>query len=429
MKKRYYVGVLCLAAGLALTACGGQEAGNRSGESIVSEESSQESASVFEDVVQMSSSDENNAEEESAEEVDELAAYRETAKKILGKTEELFRALKAGDVAKVVELGYPEDDITKSLANAVDSEKAKQIMQTVYADLCYEIREQDIEYLAGQLYELADENYDEDEEGSLSLECFAYRWMLNFKLTALDYFADGVIVPKNFKPASEEEAFAILNHALSKTPLTFMHSINITVPDKEGNFYFLYEDDNLFEDAGMEYLGRAYEEEMAAYYVSKLMDVISDYQIGDTTAIYESNNDLYVEATRLAKEKRFEEITDLLENSDVAECDFREQLGSYADLNDAQKAFVDEYVTKIEVVVTDYSWVPANGIKERAGGINLLSPELEFFGKPLEAFAEEHKIQNSSSYFYYSSSSPKTLDGALLYDYYCAIRYAKDTIQ
>lgn len=152
MKKRYYVGVLCLAAGLALTACGGQEAGNRSGESIVSEESSQESASVFEDVVQMSSSDENNAEEESAEEVDELAAYRETAKKILGKTEELFRALKAGDVAKVVELGYPEDDITKSLANAVDSEKAKQIMQTVYADLCYEIREQDIEYLAGQLY-------------------------------------------------------------------------------------------------------------------------------------------------------------------------------------------------------------------------------------------------------------------------------------
>ena len=429
MKKRYYVGVLCLAAGLALTACGGQEAGNRSGESIVSEESSQESASVFEDVVQMSSSDENNAEEESAEEVDELAAYRETAKKILGKTEELFRALKAGDVAKVVELGYPEDDITKSLANAVDSEKAKQIMQTVYADLCYEIREQDIEYLAGQLYELADENYDEDEEGSLSLECFAYRWMLNFGLTSLDYFADGVIVPKNFKPASEEEAFAILNHALSKTPLTFMHSINITVPDKEGNFYFLYEDDNLFEDAGMEYLGRAYEEEMAAYYVSKLMDVISDYQIGDTTAIYESNNDLYVEATRLAKEKRFEEITDLLENSDVAECDFREQFGSYADLNDAQKAFVDEYVTKIEVVVTDYSWVPADGIKERAGGINLLSPELEFFGKPLEAFAEEHNIQNGSSYFYYSSSSPKTLDNALLYDYYCAIRYAKDTIQ
>ena len=62
MKKRYYVGVLCLAAALALTACGGQEAGNRSGESIVSEESSQESASVFEDVVQMSSSDENNSE-------------------------------------------------------------------------------------------------------------------------------------------------------------------------------------------------------------------------------------------------------------------------------------------------------------------------------------------------------------------------------
>ena len=113
----------------------------------------------------------------------------------------------------------------------------------------------------------------------------------------------------------------------------------------------------------------------------------------------------------------------------MAECDFREQFGSYADLNDAQKAFVDEYVSKIEVVVTDYSWVPADGIKERAGGINLLSPELEFFGKPLEAFAEEHKIQNSSSYFYYSSSSPKTLDGALLYDYYCAIRYAKNTIQ
>ena len=429
MKKRYYVGVLCLAAGIALTACGGEKAGTSSGESIVSEESSQESASVFEDVAQMSSSNENVAEEESNEEVDELATYRETAKKILGKTEELFRALKAGDVSKVVELGYPKDDITKSLANVVDSEKAKQIMQTVYADLCYEIRESDVENLAQELYNIAGMEFDEDEEGSLSLECFAYRWMLNFKLSALDYFEDGSTVPKDFMPASEEEAFAILKHGLSKTPLTFKHSINITMPDKDGNFYFLYEDDYLFEDAGMEYLGRAYEEEMTAFYVKKLMDVISDARIGDTTAKYESNNDLYVEATRLAKEKKFEEITDLLENSEVTECDYRQMMGSYADLNDAQKAFVDDYVTKIEVLVIDYSWVPADGIKERAGGVNLLAPELEFFGKPLEAFAEEHKIQNDSSYFYYSSSSPKTLDNALLYDYYCAIRYAKNHIQ
>ncbi len=427
MKKKLLLSLGAVFMALTLTACGGTEKGaNTSLEDTFSEESYEESSSEYDE--ESYEEKEEDYEEEEEDEDAYLIPYREKATVILEKTETLVNALKAGDIKTVVELGYPKDEVTKSLSNVVDSEKAKKIMQTVYKDVCFEITEEDIEYLAKQLYEIEGMDFDEDEEFSVNLDAFAYRWMLGFRMSALTYFEDGVTVPEDFKPESEEQAFAILEKGLSVTPIQYMSSINITVPDKDGNFYFLYEDDYLFKDAGLEYLGRASEDNMTAYYISKLMDVISDYKIGDTTATYQKYNDLYTEATNLLKQKDFEKITDLLENSEDTECDYREKLGSYAELNDAQKAFVDDFVSQLEIVTVDYSWVHADGTKVRAGGVTIIAPDYENWGKPLEEFSKENNIKNGGSYFYYESSSVKTLDGALLYDYYRAINYAKNNI-
>lgn len=431
MKKKLLLGLGAVFMALTLTACGGAGKGaDTPVEDIIREESSEEyseeSSSEYEE--ESYEEKEENYEEEEEDEDAYLIPYREKATVVLEKTQTLIEALKAGDIKTVVELGYPKDEVTKSLSKVVDSEKAKKIMQTVYKDVCFEITEEDIEYLAKQLYEIKDKDFDEDEEFDVNLDAFAYRWMLGFRMSALAYFEDGVTVPEDFKPESEEQAFAILEKGLSITPIQYKSSITITVPDKEGNFYFLYEDDYLFKDAGMEYLGRASEGDMTAYYISKLMDVISDYKIGDTTATYKEYNDLYTEATNLVKQKDFEKITDLLENSADAECDYREKLGSYAELNDAQKAFVDDFVAQLEIVTVDYSWVHADGTKVRAGGVMVVAPDYENWGKPLEEFSKEHNIKTGGSYFYYESNSVKTLDAKLLYHYYRAINYAKNNI-
>lgn len=116
MKKKLLLSLGAVFMALTLTACGGAEKGAyTSGEETFSEESFEESSSENDE--ESYEEEEEDYEEEEEDEDAYLIPYREKATVILEKTETLVNALKAGDIQTVVELGYPEDEVTKSLSN------------------------------------------------------------------------------------------------------------------------------------------------------------------------------------------------------------------------------------------------------------------------------------------------------------------------
>ena len=429
MRRKIYLSNAILLA-MSLAACGGGSSESAGSTELQTEADSSKTAdneqasSDSEDAP--AASDSADADDDDSDETEEdNSAYVEKAKEIYSKADQLFSALKEGDIQTVVDLGDPDDYVTSTLSYITDSETAKEIFKTVYADLCWEYTDEDIERTAEYLQEAAEaEVY--GEEFDLSMTEIAYKWMLAFRYTSLAYFEDGDVIPENYKPETKEEAFDILKKGLEETPLQYMSSVTATTPDENGNFYFIYDEDYLFDDAGIVNLYDG-DDTMAQTYVKNLMDVISDYTIGDTDAKYEKSDELINEATELALNKDFEKLYDLLK--DPSELTYKENLGSYDELTDSQKAFVDECVEKAQVVFEDYTSTHGDGTRVRNGIMEVSFPYYDRFDDEQTEFAKDNNVYYAGSYVYFGSFSEKTFGGSLLYGYFRAIEYAKNMIE
>lgn len=361
------------------------------------------------------------------DEEEENTAYRLQAEAIFAKTDQMLTALKEGDIDTLIELGDPDDIMVKSLSRVSDFETARQLLRTIYAELYWEVTEEDVEWLEKQLQEWAEHGEDAwGEEMDLYMNALAYRWMINASSSALLYFEPGDVVPGKFIPETEEQAWEILQTVLDNRPLQLMPGLTISVPDAEGNFYFLYEEDYLFSAAKLDELGYWSEDQMIQQYVSELMDVLEDYKIGDTEAKYKENDALFVQVVQYAVDKDFEALTDLLEQE--MENDYRDKYGAYDELNDAQKAFVDSVVEQAVVTWVDYSWARNDGEEYRDGDIQISFPCIGETDEQVAAFIEKYQVMDSGSTFYLGSNIG-SLESSLLHKYYFCIRYAMNNIE
>lgn len=426
-KKGLLFGMAALMA-VSVTACSGSESAESSTAAgqqtnAVSEENNTSSDATETDTFTEAADDEDDDDDNDGE---ENTIYRQQAEAIFAKTEQMLTALKEGDIDTLIELGDPEDDVVKSLRNVSDSETAKKILKTVYADLCWEVTEDDLSWMESNLQELAEYGErDTDDEYDLYMNALAYRWMLNFDDNTLLYFKAGDVVLENFVPETEEQAFEILQTGLDNTSLDKMLSLTISTPDEEGNFRFFYEGDYLFRDAKLEELGYYSEDEMAQRYVSELMDIGSAREICDTETEYKEKDALLVQAVQYAADKDFEALTDLLQPE--LESDYRSEYGAYDELNDAQKAFVDSMVEKAVVTWVDYSWTHGDGKKYREGSIKISFPCIGESDEQAAAFLEQHQVMEQSSPYYFGTSV--SLGSDFLYGYYRCIKYAKNNIE
>lgn len=429
-KKGLLFGMAALMA-VSMTACSGSENAEPStavGQqtNAVSEENNTSSDATETDTFTEAADDEDNDDDNNGE---ENTIYRQQAEAIFAKTEQMLTALKEGDIDTLIELGDPEDDVVKSLRNVSDSETAKKILKTLYADLCWEVTEDDLRWMETKLQELAQYGErDTDDKYALYMNALAYRWMINFDDNILLYFKAGDVVSENFVAETEEQAFEILQTGLDNTPLNKMSSLTISTPDEEGNFRFFYEGDYLFKYAKLDELEYYSENEMAQRYVSELMDIGSTHVICDTEAKYEENDELFVQAVQYAVDKDFEALTDLLQPELESDYDYRSEYGAYDELNDAQKAFVDSMVEKAVITWVDYSLVQSgNGKKYREGSIKISFPYIGGSDEQAAAFLEQHQVMELSGSYYFGTSA--SLKSDFLYGYYHCIKYAKNNIE
>ncbi|MGN0378442.1 MAG: hypothetical protein ACI4EU_02505 [Butyrivibrio sp.] len=419
MKKKSLLFAMATLIAVSMTACGSSDS-TAATTSAEEQSTAAETSSVAADNQDETEDDDND--------VNDMAVYEERARAVFNKVDQLFTAMKAGDIDTIVALGDPHDDVVQSLSEVSDSEVAKLILQTIYADLYWEITDNDISDIADFLMQMDQgESYD-DNEMDLYMDALAWRWMLDIRHSCLLYFDEGDILPEGFVPESREQAFEILQTGLDNIPVQKMTGITISPIDEDGNFYFLYEDDFLFEHAELERLGNYSDDNMAQYYVSRLMDVITDYEICDTEAKYEENDEVFAEAAKYAVNKDFEGLTDYLDN--YCDKNYREKFGSYDDLNDAQKEFVDSCVSDAVVTWADYSSFNANGEEYRKGSLAVYFPHYEaYLDEEVQQFLIDNNVKDDSGILYFSTDDIEDMYGMLLYKYYACIKYAMDYIQ
>lgn len=432
MRKRGILFGMAALMAVSMTACSGSESAEpstASGQQTDAASEENTSSDFAEADTSTPAADIDDEHDDDDNDGEENTIYRQQAEAIFAKTEQMLTALKEGDIDTLIELGDPEDDVVKSLRNVSDSETAKKILKTVYADLCWEVTEDDLRWMESKLQELAEYGErDTDDEYDLYMNALAYRWMINFDDNTLLYFKAGDVVPENFVPETEEQAFEILQTGLDNTSLDKMSSLTISTPDEEGNFRFFYEGDYLFRDAKLDELGYYSENEMAQRYVSELMDIGSAHEICDTEAKYKENDELFVQAVQYAVDKDFEALTDLLQPELESDYDYRSEYGAYDELNDAQKAFVDSMVEKAVITWVDYSRVQTgDGKKYREGSIKISFPCIGGYDEQVAAFLEQHQVMELSGSYYFGTSA--SLKSDFLYGYYRCIKYAKNNIE
>lgn len=418
MIKRKYVFAAALTA-LFISACGNAGDGSLTsadGQNNAGQESTAKPAGDTDSTADAGSSQPQGGQEDGS--AGEERNFDAQAAFVWEKTEELLTALKTGDLETIIELGDPESDIVQSLEKVRDSETASRIVQMLYGDLVWMETPRDKE-LSAMAYRLEKE-YNEQgpgKETSIS-PIIGYKWTLHFWEYALLNFEEGTTVPKGYRPETADEAWSILEGTMEKLPLTELTSVEMTVPDEDNHFCFLYDDMFLMSSAMLDELGDLSEETMVQDYVQRMCKVMGTYEIKNTEAAYNEDDETFKKVLEYITAKDFEGANEYI--GEVLHEDLGAKYGSYDDLTDEQKNFVDHYIEEdMEVVWVDYTLLYRDGlIQVNAAGLDLYDEELT------EWYAE-NGVRDVSDGFSFRTTSHLTY---ILQPYYNLLAYAKKYI-
>ena len=314
--------------------------------------------------------------------------YEAMALNIEEKLMQYFDAWKNGDIETILSMTKPDDELYEYLNVLKEYEITERLLQTVYADIRFQEHSEALTdrvriSLEGERTTILLTNY----------MAIPYMQMVSDMIPSTLY-QPGDIIEEGFCPANEEEALDIIAKQVENLPLV-AYPITITAPDEDGNFYIL-EGERYFEfliDAL--YTSQLDEDYLQTYVEEEFYSLGNKIVAAEDSVYLDNHSNEWPKVIELLKQKdfngMFEYYTVLLDGSDLR--GFEHWLfdeNNELIITDAQIAYVNDYVDKIEVFHCDIA--RANN-KEQLDTIYYFCPAVELFDKELQAWYTENDIK------------------------------------
>jgi hypothetical protein len=348
------------------------------------------------------------------------------ANKIAEQTGTFLDAVRAGDLDTIMAMAYPDGDYYDYFEELQDYDCTEEFLRTIYGNLEYTFNDEILEDLADRLssaYRLENETVFVDV-------AYSVPYMLLFKYAYLQSLPAGSEIPEYNYVKYNDDALELLQEIVSNTPFDKAGSFWVTLPDEDGNVQVILDD--VFDDLKLNRIDRYLDEDFPTAFVNKFCLDITASQVGNVTVPFKDYDEELTAALPYLEAKDFQGLLDWLdENTDE---NFREHFestyGSYDDLTDTQKAYVDDFVdTQISMVFIDEQ-IDAVDAPYRSGLFLQTYPMLDDYDNrdmPLTDWYRENNV-SSIHLFYPSTESPDQLD-TFLYGWFEAIAYAKEYVE
>ena len=420
MKKIKYFVLICLMASFlagCLSPATNDANGAVGGNEVVDEDNSDE----FSEEIESEDEEEFIEDEEEEVEVD----YTEEAEDILSQVESFFDALSTGDIDTLVSMCDEDQEYYEYLTAMSEYDFTPEFLQILYGDTRYYIEEDALDDLISDL-----ESFHEDgDDDYISIDVvYSYRYMFLMGEVYPLAFEEGTLIEERIKYNNNDEAMVEIAKAVSHIPCVSHSAFDIKIKE-DGKIVIAL--DEVIGNMEIEEIGDI-NEKYPMHYAEEFLEVSTmDVTVGGVGNGFKENNDIFVEIDRLLAANDYAGLTEYLGSvtGEDYKTEYSEEYGSYEELTDEQKAFVDEYVNdgfKYQFIVYVVADEDSPMYNYRNGTFFLTSPELDITDPVLTQWYLENDINDVT--ISYSSSTKLPLFDEFIYRYYYAIQYAKEYV-
>ncbi|MBQ7833566.1 MAG: hypothetical protein IJ336_08330 [Lachnospiraceae bacterium] len=420
MKKIKYFVLICLMASFlagCLSPATNDANGAVGGNEVVDEDNSDE----FSEEIESEDEEEFIEDEEEEVEVD----YTEEAEDILSQVESFFDALSTGDIDTLVSMCDEDQEYYEYLTAMSEYDFTPEFLQILYGDTRYYIEEDALDDLISDL-----ESFHEDgDDDYISIDVvYSYRYMFLMGEVYPLAFEEGTLIEERIKYNNNDEAMVEIAKAVSHIPCVSHSAFDIKIKE-DGKIVIAL--DEVIGNMEIEEIGDI-NEKYPMHYAEEFLEVSTmDVTVGGVGNGFKENNDIFVEIDRLLAANDYAGLTEYLGSvtGEDYKTEYSEEYGSYEELTDEQKAFVDEYVNdgfKYQFIVYVVADEDSPMYNYRNGTFFLTSPELDITDPVLTQWYRENDINDVT--ISYSSSTKLPLFDEFIYRYYYAIQYAKEYV-
>ena len=414
MKKIKYFVLICLMASFlagCLSPATNDANGAVGGNEVVDEDNSDE----FSEEIESEDEEEFIEDEEEEVEVD----YTEEAEDILSQVESFFDALSTGDIDTLVSMCDEDQEYYEYLTAMSEYDFTPEFLQILYGDTRYYIEEDALDDLISDL-----ESFHEDgDDDYISIDVvYSYRYMFLMGEVYPLAFEEGALIEERIKYNNNDEAMVEIAKAVSHIPCVSHSAFDIKIKE-DGKIVIAL--DEVIGNMEIEEIGDI-NEKYPMHYAEEFLEVSTmDVTVGGVGNGFKENNDIFVEIDRLLAANDYAGLTEYLGSvtGEDYKTEYSEEYGSYEELTDEQKAFVDEYVSdgfKYQFIVYVVADEDSPMYNYRNGTFFLTSPELDITDPVLTQWYRENDINDVT--ISYSSSTKLPLFDEFIYRYYYAIQ-------
>lgn len=327
-------------------------------------------------------------------------------------------ALKAGDVDTILSMTKPDSDLYEDVSKIKDVEGAKEFLQAMFAGTCC--------YTEGTLQDTERNIKYAIEDGKYDIPLTGVKMAMPDKMHFSDFvpnamYEDGEVIPKDYTPASAEEAIQVVKNVAKELPVTTV-LVKITAPDESGKMYvksgtdyfdFLF--DTLSE--------RQLTEEFVIHYVTEECKYLGGKIVNSPDGVYKEDDEVWKQILPMLEQKDMAGLFDYYitltgkDLRDTAENSF--VYGDVKNLTPEQQAYVDSFVDRI---VFQHCDLTRESTMERDSDLMYIVPVLDYDEK-LQAWLLDNNVTEISYVFNFK---PDKCIETMTHPYLMAALYAKD---
>ena len=422
---------VAVATAVALLTGSKDEGNGKKSEGITkSQDMSIETGEITKTTEQTFENNESETTDDSKNNISAETDYTAMAEEIVNQVDKFFIALTTGDVDTVAAMSDENQDTYEDFMEICQYDCTSQFLKTLYGNIKYCINEETIEDLAYNL-ERAYANGD-----STVIIDLAYSTPSIFLLETLypAAFEDGAVIGDNSDVTSNEEAFEILEKAMSVMPMKKASALWVTLPDENGNVNVCI--DYFIEKLDLDDLS-IIDDRYPQRFVWENINYSENIVVGATGDGFKENNDILVEIDRLLTEKDFVGLEAYLSEltGEDYHTQYTEDYGSYDELTDTQKEFVDNFVAeKMVYQLIDYVYDKEESGKDgksyRVGTFLLTMPILDDHDNRDIMLTDWYSENSCVDYSIdYSTTTDFEKFTGFLYYYYQVIAYAAEYVE
>lgn len=356
-----------------------------------------------------------------------LDYYVPIATEIVNTLEEYVDALKSGDMEILLKYTNPESDDGKFLQAISEYPWASDFIVATYVNFEWYYKDDEVYFLANSL----SRNEGEDTELFYCHIAAPTSWLLD-QIYVCQH-SEGVVVPEEIEFENSDEALEIFSKVMVDVPCHYTSGADVTVPDENGDFYVDFGIFSLmdFDAEDVEDDEEDWLTEYVDYYCTGLG---VDMYVGESDGEFEEYHEELMVMDSYMQNKDFAGWNEWFKQNMGLdyETTYGAKYGKYEDLNETQKAWVDDFIEN-EMTYTYYEYyrnTSASDVELAAGCFVITYPDLSNGQETVEWAIENDSMVIEIIY-------PNLIDletGAwdfdgFMYSYYDVIKYALENIE